>query len=89
MNYDNTKSMGAAQAAEERRGPDRPQASHYQVKKIEALVWELVELARRMPHSGGLGAPDSGILYGEAMRAARSSAVSQIFDAFGFGTSTH
>lgn len=88
MNYENTKGLAASQAVEQRLGPDKPQASHYQVKQVEGIVADLIDLVRRMPSDYRLGAPERSLLHHEAMRAAQRAAIAQLFDAFGFGTST-
>lgn len=75
--------MGMA-AAEERRGPDRPLASHEQVKRVERVINELIDLVQRMPNPHfGLGGHSA--LGSAAQRAMRDNAIGQIFDTFHFG----
>lgn len=71
-------------AAEERRGPDRPLASHHQVRTVERVLNDLGVLYSRLPlHDFALGG--SNMLTNDALRAAHRAAAGQILDAFGYG----
>lgn len=87
MDFKHENTYGVAGAAEERRGPDRPLASHHQVKRVEQVMWDLMHISQQLPQGsamlGSLGGHN--LLTQDALRAARIAALRQIFDAFGFG----
>lgn len=87
MHEDVRKQMAPMDAVEERRGPDRPQASHQQVKQVERIMWDLIHISQRLLQESAMLGMIGGhnLLTQEALNAARSAAVRQIFDTFGFG----